>query len=143
MSTESPLVPNPSEPNAAAALSRSNGSAGPGAGAPANSDRLAREAEGARRRRLGWRLIAPVLLVGALFVGWRAMNGHAKSPTVPLPAPTLLSVAVAPATRADLFNEVTIPAEFRPYLEVELHAKVSGYLEQISVDFGDRVKTGQ
>jgi RND family efflux transporter MFP subunit len=52
-------------------------------------------------------------------------------------------VAVARVTREDLYNEVTIPAEFRPYLQVELHAKVSGYVDQINVDIGDRVKANQ
>lgn len=52
-------------------------------------------------------------------------------------------VAAARVTREDLYNEVTIPAEFRPYLEVELHAKVSGYVDQINVDIGDRVKANQ
>jgi len=53
------------------------------------------------------------------------------------------SVAVVKVTREDLAREMKIPAEFRPYTEVELHAKVSGYLQQINVDFGDRVKAGQ
>jgi RND family efflux transporter MFP subunit len=53
------------------------------------------------------------------------------------------SVAVAKVTREDLAREMRIPAEFRPYVEVELHAKVSGYLQQITVDFGDQVKAGQ
>jgi RND family efflux transporter MFP subunit len=52
-------------------------------------------------------------------------------------------VAVAKVTREDLFNEAPIPAEFRPYVEVELHAKVSGYLDKMNVDFGDKVKAGQ
>jgi RND family efflux transporter MFP subunit len=51
--------------------------------------------------------------------------------------------AVASVEREDLCREVEIPAEFRPYVEVELHAKVSGYLQRINVDFGDRVKAGQ
>jgi RND family efflux transporter MFP subunit len=46
-------------------------------------------------------------------------------------------------TREDLYNEVTMYAEFRPYEEVELHAKVSGYVSEINVDFGDRVKANQ
>jgi RND family efflux transporter MFP subunit len=50
---------------------------------------------------------------------------------------------VARVTREDLYNEVTIPAEFRPYLQVALHAKVSGYVQEINVDIGDRVKAGQ
>jgi len=45
--------------------------------------------------------------------------------------------------REDLFREITIPAEFRPYAEVELHAKVSGYVKDMKVDFGDRVEAGQ
>jgi RND family efflux transporter MFP subunit len=52
----------------------------------------------------------------------------------------------APAARVqreDLSKIVPIPAEFRPYVEVELHAKVSGYLDKMNVDFGDRVKAGQ
>ncbi|MGD0060958.1 MAG: efflux RND transporter periplasmic adaptor subunit [Verrucomicrobiia bacterium] len=53
------------------------------------------------------------------------------------------TVAVAKVDREDLYREVTIPAEFRPYTEVELHAKVSGYVDQMNVDFGDRVKAGQ
>ncbi|HEV7927623.1 MAG TPA: efflux RND transporter periplasmic adaptor subunit [Verrucomicrobiae bacterium] len=52
-------------------------------------------------------------------------------------------VAVAVVDREDLYNEVTIPAEFRPYVEAELNAKVSGYLDKINVDFGDKVKAGQ
>ncbi len=50
---------------------------------------------------------------------------------------------VAKVTRGDLFRQVTIPAEFRPYVEVELHAKVSGYVKDMNVDFGDKVKAGQ
>ena len=53
------------------------------------------------------------------------------------------SVAVVKITREDLARDVRIPAEFRPYAEVELHAKVSGYLQDIKVDFGDHVKQGQ
>ena len=52
-------------------------------------------------------------------------------------------VAVAPVNREDLYKEVTFPAEFRPYAEVELHAKVSGYVGRMNVDFGDKVRAGQ
>ena len=84
-----------------------------------------------------------MLVAGLSIPIWRAVTAHAKAKPAPVPALQGLSVAVARVTRQDLYNEVTIPAEFRPYLQVELHAKVSGYLEQISVDIGDRVKAGQ
>lgn len=54
-------------------------------------------------------------------------------------APT---VAVTHPSREDLSRSVSLTAEFRPYQEVEIHAKVSGYVQQINVDVGDHVKTG-
>ena len=53
------------------------------------------------------------------------------------------TVPVAKVARETLSKEVPIPGEFRPYVEVELHAKVSGYLNQMNVDFGDRVTNGE
>ena len=53
------------------------------------------------------------------------------------------TASVAPVTRGDLSSTLTVAGEFQPYQEVELHAKVSGYIRRISVDIGDRVKSGQ
>ena len=53
------------------------------------------------------------------------------------------TAGVAKVTREDLFKAVTIAAEFRPYEEVALHAKVSGFVSKMNVDFGDTVKAGQ
>jgi RND family efflux transporter MFP subunit len=53
------------------------------------------------------------------------------------------TAGVAKVTREDLYKQVTIAAEFRPYQQVELHAKVSGYVKEMNVDFGDQVKAGQ
>jgi membrane fusion protein (multidrug efflux system) len=38
---------------------------------------------------------------------------------------------------------VDLPAELQPFLSVELHAKVSGYVERILVDRGSSVKAGE
>lgn len=57
--------------------------------------------------------------------------------------PKAPSVAVALVTRQDLADDLELAAEFRPYQEIDLHAKVSGYLKEIHVDIGDRVKAGQ
>ena len=86
-------------------------------------------------------IVTGVLLVAVGLV-WsvrrvRAEDGRTPSSSV------LPTVAVAKVDREDLNREVTIPAEFRPYEEVELHAKVSGYVSEMKVDFGDRVKAGQ
>jgi RND family efflux transporter MFP subunit len=55
----------------------------------------------------------------------------------------LPSVAVARVLREDLQRDLALSAEFRPYEEVDLHAKVAGYLKDIRVDVGDRVQAGQ
>jgi RND family efflux transporter MFP subunit len=53
------------------------------------------------------------------------------------------TVAVARVTREDLSRQIELAAEFRPYQQVDLHAKVSGYLKAIHVDVGDQVRQGQ
>jgi len=80
-----------------------------------------------------------VAVVGLLWLVRHAQAEATREPTT-VSEPT---VAVAKVDREDLHREVTIPAEFRPYEEVELHAKVSGYVSEMKVDFGDRVKAGQ
>jgi len=45
--------------------------------------------------------------------------------------------------REDLYRQISIPGEFRAYNEVDVHAKVSGYVQRMNVDIGDKVKAGQ
>jgi RND family efflux transporter MFP subunit len=59
------------------------------------------------------------------------------------PSAPPMTASVAPVTRGDLSNTLTVAGEFQPYQEVELHAKVSGYIRRINVDIGDQVKNGQ
>lgn len=66
----------------------------------------------------------------------RVGGGRAEVEKVPL-------VPVAKVGRQDLTRELEVAAEFRPFQEVELHAKVAGYLKSISVDVGDKVSAGQ
>jgi RND family efflux transporter MFP subunit len=53
------------------------------------------------------------------------------------------TASVAPVKRGDLSSTLTVAGEFQPYQEVELHAKVSGYVRRINVDIGDRVRNGE
>ena len=83
-----------------------------------------------------------LLLLVAGGVLWHVGQGRAAAEVTP-PASAVPAVAVVQVGREDLYKELSIPAEFRPYQEVDLHAKVSGYLTNITVDIGDRVKAGQ
>jgi RND family efflux transporter MFP subunit len=58
-------------------------------------------------------------------------------------APDAPTVAVAKATVEDLSRAIILTAEFKPFQEVDLMAKVAGYVKKINVDVGDRVKQGQ
>ncbi len=51
--------------------------------------------------------------------------------------------AIALVKREALSNTLSIAGEFSPYQDVELHAKVAGYIRKINVDIGDHVKAGQ
>ena len=52
-------------------------------------------------------------------------------------------VGVAKIVRTDLSRDLVIAADFRPFQEIDVHAKVAGYVKAIHVDVGDRVKDGQ
>src|ERR1039457_4347118 len=52
------------------------------------------------------------------------------------------TVAVARPAPANLSRDLILTAEFKPYQEVDVMAKVSGYVKEIRVDVGDRVKEG-
>ncbi len=50
---------------------------------------------------------------------------------------------VAMAARSPLQNTLNVAGEFLPMQEVELHAKVAGYIKKINVDIGDKVHAGE
>jgi RND family efflux transporter MFP subunit len=58
-------------------------------------------------------------------------------------ASTPRSAAVAIARRQPLSNQLSIAGEFLPYQDVQIHAKVAGYIRKINVDIGDHVHKGQ
>ncbi len=56
---------------------------------------------------------------------------------------SLRQVAVALAKRRPVVNSLTLSGAFRPYQQVDVHAKVAGFIRKIYVDVGDHVKAGQ
>ena len=85
-------------------------------------------------------VLGALLLAGAAVYFLFFRPGENKPPPVNRGTVT---VGAAKVTRQDMYNEVPIPAEFRPYVQSQLHAIVTGYVSQIFVDFGDKVKKGQ
>jgi RND family efflux transporter MFP subunit len=58
-------------------------------------------------------------------------------------ASALPRAAVAVVKRQPITSSLSVAGEFLPYQEVEIHAKVAGYIRHISVDIGDRVHAGE
>ncbi len=57
--------------------------------------------------------------------------------------PDLQTVAVARAANEDMSRDLVITGEFKPFQEIDVMAKVAGYIKKINVDIGDRVQQGQ
>jgi RND family efflux transporter MFP subunit len=77
-------------------------------------------------------LIAITLLMHSLGDANERVDGQAQRV-----APVIFAV------RAPLENSITLTGEFRPFQQVDVHAKVAGYIRHIYVDVGDKVSTGQ
>jgi RND family efflux transporter MFP subunit len=88
-------------------------------------------------------LLSTLLLVGVAVLFSDACLRTAKSEADAAKESEALTVAVAKATIEDLSRGLVLTAEFKPFQEVDLMAKVAGYVKKINVDVGDRVTEGQ
>jgi RND family efflux transporter MFP subunit len=68
--------------------------------------------------------------------------GHSGENFLSVSADAPARAAVVQVRRTPLSTTLSIAGEFTPYQEVELHAKVAGYIQKINVDIGDRVHKG-
>src|SRR3981189_2834179 len=51
--------------------------------------------------------------------------------------------AVVKVARRNIADNLEIASEFEPYQEVDVYAKVSGYIHKLNVDYGSHVRQGQ
>jgi RND family efflux transporter MFP subunit len=93
------------------------------------------------KRKREYLILSGVVLAVFLLVFFRfsAKDAHADQPQ----DTSLPPVAVVRVTRGPMSNSLTLSGAFRPYQQVDVHAKVAGYIRHIYVDVGDKVKTGQ
>src|SRR6202040_1341295 len=80
---------------------------------------------------------ALLFLVAGLLAGCGS-SGKTKADAADAP-----NVAVVKVTRQNLSNELEIASEFLPFQEIDVYAKVSGYIQKLYVDWGTHVKQGQ
>lgn len=85
---------------------------------------------------LALKLFAP-LVVLLTFAGCER-----KAPAPVAKAEPPVEVKVARPHRGEIHRSITLPGEVHPYFQVTLFAKVSGYLQALTVDKGDSAKAG-
>jgi RND family efflux transporter MFP subunit len=86
------------------------------------------------------------ILAAAILLAWRWMGrtpSAADDPNHSERGVNIPEAAVVRVQRRALGNTLTIAGEFKPFQDVEVHAKVAGYIRNINVDVGDHVREGQ
>lgn len=84
--------------------------------------------------------VITIAIVGATAAAGCTRPDARAAERLPGHAPTVATVTIG---RGDIAQVMTVAAEFRPFQEIEVHAKVAGFVKSISVDVGDRVRAGQ
>ncbi len=91
-----------------------------------------------------WKRLSSLLFIGftlVLVLGISACGSKAGTATVN--AADIPAATVAPVARGSIVHTLSLAGQFQPYQVVDVHAKVSGYIQHIYVDIGDKVHQGQ
>jgi|HubBroStandDraft_6_1064221.scaffolds.fasta_scaffold02243_5 RND family efflux transporter MFP subunit len=91
-------------------------------------------------------IIAGIVLAAICFLAWFWLGRSSSEADAPGNAggdSSAVPAAVAGVERRTIANTLTISGEFKPFQDVDVHAKVAGYIKKIYVDVGDHVKDGQ
>jgi RND family efflux transporter MFP subunit len=86
------------------------------------------------------RLARRIAAVAGLASWAAAVCAQSASPSA---TPAALELETATVVARQLAKTVTIPGELEPFQEVDLNAKVTGFVESLAVDRGSSVKRGQ
>jgi RND family efflux transporter MFP subunit len=91
-------------------------------------------------------IIAGIVLAAFCLLVWFWLGRSSSEADAPGNAggdSSAVPAAVARVERRTILNTLTISGEFKPFQDVDVHAKVAGYIKKIYVDVGDHVKDGQ
>jgi RND family efflux transporter MFP subunit len=90
--------------------------------------------------------IAVAVLLVIILLAWRWIGRaptEADDQNHPIATSAETVAAVVHTERHSVGTTLTIAGEFKPFQDVDVHAKVAGYIKVIYVDVGDHVKAGQ
>lgn len=94
-------------------------------------------------RKVAFIIIVAALILAAAIIVYKRWNYSSELDARQSAAQDGPFVQTARAKVGTANRTVSLIAEAKPYAEVTLYAKVSGYLREIAVDKGDRVQKGQ
>src|ERR1700761_9462215 len=89
---------------------------------------------------------APFVLTSALagvLILLSSCSRAEKADSEPQTHDQVVTVGVTKVERHPLQRELTVSSELVPFQEIDIYAKESGYVKQLLVDYGSRVKKGQ
>ena len=86
---------------------------------------------------------AKLFLFGALLLTAAALAGCGEKKLNAEDPANAPHVAVVKVARQNLTSTLEIASELQPFQEIDVYAKVAGYIQQLNVDWGTHVKQGQ
>jgi RND family efflux transporter MFP subunit len=92
------------------------------------------------------KIVLGIALIFALIAGWRLFSLFGIQAGDPAPDAATAAIPVAAVVRAEehsLGVPLALAGAFKPFQDVDVHAKVAGYIRTIYVDVGTHVKNGQ
>ncbi len=90
------------------------------------------------KRHLWIGVLPPLFFAAALLAGCGTSGEPAKVDAANAPR-----AAVVPVTRRNISTTLEIASEFQPFQEIDVYAKVSGYIQKLYIDWGTHVRQGQ
>ncbi|MBE7157001.1 MAG: efflux RND transporter periplasmic adaptor subunit [Rhodospirillales bacterium] len=86
-------------------------------------------------------LVAALIVLAVGWLGWRLLAGP-KTAKEAGEVGEPITVAAARVERGVLSRTIRLSTQFNAYQEIDVHAKVAGFIKTIPVDIGDRVPAG-
>jgi RND family efflux transporter MFP subunit len=83
-----------------------------------------------------WGGLAPALFALGVLCGCGGSGKPNATSNIP-------HVPVVKVVREDISSTLQIASEFQPYQEIDVYAKVSGYVQKLNINWGTHVKQGQ
>lgn len=96
-----------------------------------------------KRRTHGPRVFIPFRSVMAVFLAALLCGCAPTNKAEAQDASDAPAAAVVKVVRQNISSNLEIASEFLPFQEIDIYAKLSGYLQKLYVDWGSHVKQGQ